>query len=89
MHIGLRDQRTAIELLLTPPEIRPLAKADRRAGGFDLKKPNGHANGNRQFDTLWAQLPEHVKAKLLAMVKVGHYANPATISESPCSARRC
>jgi hypothetical protein len=39
-HIGLHDQRTAIELLPAPPEIRPLANG--RAGGSGAK-PNGHA----------------------------------------------
>jgi hypothetical protein len=68
--IGLHDQRTAIELLPAPPELRPLAKVNGH-GGVDLKKPNGHANGKGQLDALWAQLPEHVKAELFTMVKAG------------------
>jgi hypothetical protein len=39
-----------------------------RAGGSGAK-PSGHANGNGQFDALWAQLREQVKAELLAVVR--------------------
>jgi hypothetical protein len=72
-HIGLHDQRTAIELLPAPLELRPSAKgpqANGQAGGNGAK-PNGQADGKGKLDALWAQLPERVKAELLAMVKAG------------------
>jgi integrase len=73
-HIGLHDQTTAIESLPAPSELRPSAKvpqANAQAGGngAEPKGANGQANGTGQLDALWAQLPEHVKAGLLAMVK--------------------
>jgi hypothetical protein len=81
-HIGLNDQKTAIELLPSPPELRPSGKtspANGRAGGNgDQTNPaNGQPLDNRQLDALWAQLPEQVKARLLAMAKAGPASDPA------------
>jgi hypothetical protein len=54
-HIGLNDQSSAIELLPAPPELRPGVR------------PAKEMNGKGDLDALWAELPEHVKAGLLAM----------------------
>lgn len=72
-HIGLNDQKTAIELLPPPPELRPSKKtrpSDGQAGGNGADPANGQVLDKQQLDALWAQLPEQVKAALLANVQV-------------------
>jgi len=69
-HINLNDQSSAIELLPAPPELRPSTKAP----GATVAGPaaaNGHTDDKGQLDALWAKLPEHVKADLLAQIKAG------------------
>jgi site-specific recombinase XerD len=67
-HINLNDQSSAIELLPAPPVLRPSTKAP----GANVAGPagaNGHMGDLGQLDALWAKLPEHVKAELLAQTK--------------------
>jgi len=72
-HIGLNDQKTAIELLPPPPVLRPSKKAppsNGQAGGNGADPANGQVLHKQQLDALWAQLPEQVKTALLASVQV-------------------
>jgi len=69
-HINLNDQSSAIELLPAPPELRPSTKAP----GATVAGPAGavgHTDDKGDRDALWAKLPEHVKADLLAQIKAG------------------
>jgi hypothetical protein len=75
-HIGLHDQQMAIELLPSPPELRPSGKtppstAQAGGNGAQTNPANDQILDNRQLDALWAQLPEHVKSRLLATAKAG------------------
>jgi integrase/recombinase XerD len=75
-HIGLHDQKTAIELLPSPPALRSLSKtppSNEQAGGDmpETNLDNPQVLDSRQLDALWARLPEHVKAGLLAIAKAG------------------
>ena len=68
-HIALNDQSSAIELLPAPPELRSGAKVTKET------------NGKGDLEALWAELAAHVKAGLLATVKVGREGNgQATLS---------
>ncbi len=72
-HINLNNQSSAIELLPAPPELRPSTKAP----GANVAGPasaDGQAGDTGRLDALWAKLPEHVKAGLLATVKAGETA---------------
>jgi len=74
-HLGLHDQTAAIESLPPPPELRPSGKSNGngQAGGNGAtpKGANGQGHDKAPLDALWAQLPEDVKARLLARAGPG------------------
>ena len=79
-HIGLDDQRTAIELLPAPPALRPVPANGN--GALPGKPSNGKVRRQEavsgqpagpiaeigQLDAVWATLPDNVKSGILALV---------------------
>jgi hypothetical protein len=68
------------QLLPAPPELS-VAKVN---GGAKRTE----ANGNGQLDALWAQLPEQVKAGLVAMAVYPPLVLPAQRTANCCRRRR-
>jgi len=82
-HIGLHDQKTAIELLPPPPELQPSGKTSPTNGpaggnGDEKHRGNEQVRDKRQLDAQWEQLPQHIKAALLAMVQAGPTSDRAS-----------
>jgi integrase len=72
-HIGLHDQTSAIELLPAPPTIAIPNQ------NTDIPVPNRNEKGSRptllseisdlrQLDSIWATLPDNIKADILSLV---------------------
>ena len=95
-HIGLHDQRTAIELL-PPPELRPAAA---NGNGASLAKAsNGKARRQEavsgqpaepiaqieQLDAVWGTLPDNVKSGILALVNAAVKPHEGSVA----SGRNC